>query len=254
MKKILLIAGTADARKLADQLALAGHQVFASVATAFGAETLSNPAVNLIQGKKDSEQLQELLRQITPDCLVDASHPFAQAVSENAMAACIREHVPYLRLERARTLVNHEGVHYANTFSEAAEIANAISHQTEGAAFLTIGSNHLDVFVKQIAVERLFVRVLPLINVIEKCERLGLGAGNIFAAKGPFSIAMNLAMIDHCGAGVLVSKDSGDAGGLREKLRACQQANIALVVVRRPELAYPVQFTDANELISYLER
>ena len=256
MKQILLIAGTVEGRQLAAAWAQAGHQVWASVATAYGAELLTEPGVTVLQGRRDSAQLQELLQQLHPDYLVDASHPFAQAVSENALAACRATGTPYIRLERPQQPLVHKQVRYVDSWQEAATLAATLAAADGGSILLTTGSNNLDVFVQRVAdfAQRLFVRVLPTAEVLAKCEALGLSAHNIFAAQGPFSVELNVALLRHCGASVLVSKDSGKAGGLPEKLEACIQEEAMLVLLRRPQLSYPLQFSQATDLMQYLER
>ena len=85
---------------------------------------------------------------------------------------------------------------------------------------------------------RIFARVLPDSKVIEKCERLGLDAGSIIAVKGPFSEAMNIEMLKHCNVSVMVTKDSGNAGGNDEKINAALKMSIPVIMVERPDIYY----------------
>ena len=54
------------------------------------------------------------------------------------------------------------------------------------------------------------------------------------AMQGPASAELDAALLRHLGAVVLVTKDSGAAGGLDEKLRAAELAGATAVVVERP--------------------
>ncbi len=45
----------------------------------------------------------------------------------------------------------------------------------------------------------------------------------------------NLKTIEKYGIGVLVSKDSGEAGGLYEKIESARRMNIPVILVRRPD-------------------
>jgi len=253
--KLLLIAGTSEARQLADQLVARGDQVLAAVATGVGEQLLTNPALTVLTGRKGRDEWQRLLIQTTPDYLVDASHPFAQSVSTNAMAAAEAVGVPYLRLERPDLAApQRERVHWVADYRQAACLADQLSQAKGGRVLLTVGSNQLAVFVEEIspAAQRLFARVLPTSEVLQKCEQLGLGVSNLLAAKGPFSLGMNLETIRLAEATVMVSKESGDLGGVEEKIGACGEAGIDLVLIARPRLAYPLQFDSTAALLDYL--
>ena len=52
--------------------------------------------------------------------------------------------------------------------------------------------------------------------------------------QGPFSQELNVAMLRQSGAKILVSKDTGRAGGFAEKAEAAKQAGATLLVIRRP--------------------
>ena len=256
MKSILLIAGTADARLLAGELAAAGHRVVASVATPLGAELMSTSgAATVLTGRKDGPALGAVLRQLRPDCLVDASHPFAEAVSRHAIAACAEHEIRYLRFERPRFAGEYARLHRVADHQSAAAAAAQIVAAAGGRALLTVGSSQLEVYIRSFAdpPRQLCARVLPLSAVLSRCEELGLGPGRIIAAQGPFSADLNLATIHHVDATVLVSKDSGEVGGLAAKVAACAQAGIDLVLIERPVVAYPIEFADRGELIKHLE-
>ena len=58
---------------------------------------------------------------------------------------------------------------------------------------------------------------------------------SLVAGRGPFTLEANLAAILRFGIGVLVTKESGRAGGFDAKLAAAQQANCQVIVLSRPE-------------------
>ena len=70
--------------------------------------------------------------------------------------------------------------------------------------------------------------------------------------QGPTSSELDAALLRHLGATVLVTKDSGDAGGLREKLRAAELAGATAVVVERP--AEPDAVHTTAEVLEWLAR
>ncbi|MCX7843473.1 MAG: precorrin-6A reductase [Clostridia bacterium] len=237
MKSVVVVAGTADARNIIKELVTEGIRIVATVATGFGRELLEwIPGVEAVEGRLDSEQMAELVRSNKAICLVDASHPFAVEVSVNAQEACKRCGLPYLRYERQATETVCDGVIRVKDFEAAAELAA----EYEGNILLTVGSKQLYTFVKRICdyKSRLFARVLPESRILAECEKMGLSPKNIIAIKGPFSENMNIEIIKHCNAAVVVSKDSGDTGGTAEKISAAAKAGIPLILVDRPEAAY----------------
>ena len=69
---------------------------------------------------------------------------------------------------------------------------------------------------------------------VQKAVDLGLGYKQILALQGPFSKALNLAMIKQYKIDIMVTKESGLEGGVEEKALAAREAGIELVVIRRP--------------------
>jgi cobalt-factor III methyltransferase len=59
------------------------------------------------------------------------------------------------------------------------------------------------------------------------------------AMQGPFSEAFNNALWRDQRIDCVVTKDSGEAGGFSAKARAAAALNIPLLVIRRPQVAYP---------------
>ena len=82
--------------------------------------------------------------------------------------------------------------------------------------------------------ERCYPRVLPSVEAVGKCRELGFPPGHIIAMQGPFSRALNEALIDQFAIRTLVTKDSGDAGGFQAKAAAARATGCALLVVERP--------------------
>ena len=82
--------------------------------------------------------------------------------------------------------------------------------------------------------ERLFPRVLPTREGIAACEAAGVPHRNIIAMQGPFSYALNCALMKQFSIRYLVTKDGGAVGGFAEKAQAAQDTGAQLIVVRRP--------------------
>ena len=105
---------------------------------------------------------------------------------------------------------------------------------TQGNVLLTTGAKELAAFAGLDAA-RLYPRVLPTVAGITACEGAGIPHRNIIAMQGPFTLELNLALMQQFHIHYLVTKDGGSAGGFAEKAQAAAQSGATLVVLRRPE-------------------
>ena len=223
------------------------------VATDYGEEVMEHTEyVQIRQGRLDVPEMEALMRSGDYAVVVDATHPYATAVSENVRMACKAVDMPYLRYLRdagraagSKTSDAHQstpisgrdaGADSSITWVNSAAEAAAYLETQSGNIFLTTGSKELHVFTERISDHgRLFIRVLPSASVITECRNLGMEGKQICAMQGPFSTEMNIAMLKQTDAAFLVTKDTGTTGGYPEKEQAAQQLGVRMVVIRRPE-------------------
>ena len=237
--RAVVFSGTTEGRALSKQLGALGADVLVSVATDLGAEEQgSAPGVTVRAGRLEPEEMTALLQ--GADLCIDATHPYAVEATKNIRAAAARAGVEYHRLLRAPSPLP-EG---ALVFAGAAEAARELA-RTEGNVLLTTGAKELGAF-SPIAPERCYPRVLPTREGIAACEAAGVPHRNIIAMQGPFSRALNEALIQQFEIRWLVTKDGGAAGGFAEKVQAAQSTGAQLVVLRRP----PEQGQTAQEILN----
>lgn len=237
--RAVVFSGTTEGRAFSKQLGALGADVLVSVATDLGAEEQgSAPGVTVRAGRLEPEEMTALLQ--GADLCIDATHPYAVEATKNIRAAAARAGVEYHRLLRAPSPLP-EG---ALVFAGAAEAAQELA-RTEGNVLLTTGAKELGAF-SPIAPERCYPRVLPTQEGIAACEAAGVPHRNIIAMQGPFSRALNEALIQQFEIRWLVTKDGGAAGGFAEKAQAAQSTGAQLVVLRRP----PEQGQTAQEILN----
>ena len=80
------------------------------------------------------------------------------------------------------------------------------------------------------------MRVLPTRAALEFCELAGIHPSHIIAMQGPFSPELNGALYDHFNIHVMVTKDSGSAGGLEEKVLPALAREMDIIVIDRPDV------------------
>ena len=68
-----------------------------------------------------------------------------------------------------------------------------------------------------------------------QCRAAGLPDSHILAARGPFTLEENLAVLRRYAIRSMVTKDGGAAGGFPEKLEAARRCGVAVILVRRPK-------------------
>ena len=116
-----------------------------------------------------------------------------------------------------------------------ADAAIAELKQTKGNILLTTGSKTLGQYAEALPPERIYARVLPTSGVLKSCEVLGILPGHVIAMQGPFTQALNAAMYDAYSIRVLVSKDSGDVGGVSDKVIPALNKDIQIIMIERPK-------------------
>lgn len=233
MKEILIFAGTTEGRELSEYLAAAGIAHTLCVATEYGKIVLKeHPCVKVHKGRMDREEMEIYIKNGNFGAVVDATHPYAEVVTQNIRHAMQDMDIPYLRLKRESNVTSsYEKIQY---FKDRVSCARALE-KTDGNILLTTGSKELSVFVKFIdKKERLYARVLPGIESLQLCMDCGIAGRQILALQGPFSTQMNEAMLRQYQIKWLVTKASGNAGGYQEKLDAAQNLDIPVFVIGCP--------------------
>ena len=248
---IFVVAGTQDGRELVKILLEKGYDVAASVVSRYGGELLAHACGQkcLINDRPlDQQELQAYMQEHAINMLVDASHPYAANVSANAIAACQKLSVPYIRYERDLTKLDYAKITVVHSYEEAAKAAAALGKNI----FLTTGSRNLDKFVHSpyLQAAELTARVLPTADVIAACEQLGLDAGHIVALQGP---DLNKELFCKYGAQVIITKNSGTIGGTDTKLAAAKELGLPIVLIDRPQLDYPCIGHNYDEILAFVQ-
>ena len=229
---ILLIGGTSETAPLASGLAAAGYEVLVSTATDLPLAIGDNPRISRRMGRLDEEGMAALVKKKGIRAIVDAAHPYAVAVHAATQNAAHRLGIPCLLFRRPEALTPEGPVRFAADHAAAAEMAFA-----EGLpVLLTTGSRNLAPYAE--AARRtgvpLAVRILDAPESLAACLVAGIPEDRIIAGRGPFSVEENLTAIRCFGIGVIVTKESGRAGGLDAKLVAARRENCRVIILRRP--------------------
>lgn len=244
---ILVLAGTSDGRQLIKKLIEQGIPVLASCTTGYGKSLIegmhflngNRKRLNVISEALNIEGMNRVIAKNRISLLVDATHPFAEAASMNAIEAAQHSDIPYVRFERnSAPEVKNKLIYRVKNFNDAARLA----FKAGSRVFLSIGSRNLAIFVKEARRKKknFVARILPDLEAAEKAAALGIKPDEIIAAKGPFSYKFNKAMLEEFKADCLVTKDSGKEGGTEEKIKAALKTGCKVIIVERPRVSYPL--------------
>lgn len=231
---VWIAGGTTEGRKLAHYADRWQIRAYVSVATDYGASLVpESEFVTVVTGRMDEGAMEHFLREKGIAQVIDATHPYATAVTANIRAACENVGVPYRRVtRRAGTYAQEKDCIAVRSIAEAVEV---LSH-TEGTIFLTTGSKDLDSFAKiPDYAKRIYARILPVRPSLDRALDLGYLPAHLICMQGPFSTALNAAMFAQTKAKYVVTKNSGRTGGFQEKLAAARKAGAVLVIVERVE-------------------
>ena len=196
------------------------------------ARSLLPPGTDCRVGALNRAEMLDLMQSLRPRRVIDATHPYAVQVQANIRFCCSKLDIPLTRIERPAD-AQDDWRKLVHTVRDAHEAADALT-ETEGPIFLTTGSHTLSVYTRVIPPERLYVRVLPTMESLRLCQEAGILPSHICAMQGPFSQDLNLALFKELHIRTMVTKDSGAAGGLMEKVRAALALDIDILLIRRP--------------------
>ncbi|MGW1781306.1 cobalt-precorrin-6A reductase [Streptomyces sp. NPDC002143] len=222
-RHVLVLGGTTEARELAAALtALPGLRVTTSLA---GRVTRPGPLAGDVRigGFGGAEGLADWLREQRVDAVVDATHPFAAGITANAARAAAATGLPLVVLRRPGWRPGAgDRWHEVASLRSAAELLPRVGRRV----LLTTGRLGLAAFAHLDGLHFVVRSVEPPAPPMPSDVRLVL-------ARGPFTVADELALLREHRIDVVVTKDSGGAA-TAAKLHAARELGLPVVVVRRP--------------------
>ena len=239
-----IIGGTKDSREFLDLLKnndINLNQLIVSVATEYGKKLVNEintdisaeDRLNIIQKPMDQKEMEDFIEKNKIERVFDFSHPYAVDVSKNAIEATKNKNIKYYRFEREN--LNYDN---ANSFENIDDLI-AYLENVEGNILVTLGSNNIKSFENMKNLKNIYFRILPVTISLKKLEDIGIKARNIIGLQGPFSKEFNQAIYENYNIKYMVTKESGETGGEREKLDSAKLLGITPVILRRPKIEYP---------------
>lgn len=190
------------------------------------AKLADQPVPTRVGGFGGVDGLAQFITQNAISHVIDATHPFAERMSRNAVQACAQVDVPLIALTRARWSAQPGDTwRFVATINEAAAALDTPAQNV----FLAIGRQNLAAFAGQSQHHYL----LRLVD--EPDAPLPLPDCRVVVARGPFTQDGDLALMQKHGIDVVVSKNAGGEAA-RAKLDAARALNLPVIMIERPSL------------------
>ena len=246
---IWLIGGTSDSAAIANRLAERQLACIVTVTTEAAKALYSRCAgVKIKVGQMKSGEIERLLEAESIVAIIDASHPYAVAISSQAIAAACHRNIPYLRYERPR-LDPDSAASVIELDSFSTLINGDYLHRQR--VLLTVGYKALPQFQPWQARAILFARILPSVRSFEVASEAGFTSDRLIALRPPVSAEVEKALWQQWDISLVVTKASGAAGGEAIKRSVAAELGIPLIAIARPKVAYPQQTDDLEDVLAF---
>jgi precorrin-6A/cobalt-precorrin-6A reductase len=225
--RILVLGGSSEASALARLLA--GRPEIEATLSLAGrtAHPARAPIALRSGGFGGAAGLADYLTSREVEAVIDATHPFAARMSQNAKAACAQIGLPLVALTRPpwKPLAADHWIEVGDAMEAAAALG-----ETARRAFLTVGRLSLPAFGA--APQHHY-----LIRAIDKPRELeALPRHELVLARPPFVMEDEQRLMLRAKIDILVSKNSGGAATYAT-IAAARQLRLPVVMIRRPEPA-----------------
>jgi precorrin-6A/cobalt-precorrin-6A reductase len=241
--RILILGGTAGARELAGVLAKRKNLAVTLSLAGRTAEPLEQPVPVRSGGFGGAEGLASYLRAERIDVLIDATHPYAAAISANAADAARMARVRLIALRRAPwRKVQGDVWTEVDTMEHAAEALGKAPRRV----FLALGRKELHPF--EAAPQHVY-----LVRSVDPVDPpLAVPHAIYVTARGPFSEEEDRALLERHRIDVIVAKNSG-GDATYGKIAAARALHLPVIMLKRPALPQAESVNSVKDALAWLD-
>ncbi|MBY2930597.1 cobalt-precorrin-6A reductase [Sphingomonadales bacterium 56] len=242
MRNILILGGTMEASALARALAERGEQATLSYAGRTG-NPRAQPVPIRVGGFGGADGLAAFLKAGAFTHLVDATHPFAAAISANAAAAARASDVAHLMLTRPEWQAVD-----GDRWTHVPDIASAV-RALDGPprrVMLALGRMHVEAFAAQ-PQHQYLLRFVDAPDAPPTLLR-----HHLLVDRGPFTPAGDLALMRDHGIDLVVAKNAGGEGA-RAKIDAARALGLPVIMIDRPPMPQARAVHDIGDVLAWID-
>lgn len=219
---LLLLGGTAEARRIAASLA-GRHPVLASLAGAVR-EIGDYPVPTRTGGFGGAEGFLATLEHQGITAVLDATHPFAARITDRSARLCRDRGVPYARLSRPEWSPGAGDIWH--TVAKAEEAAALTP--TGARVFLATGAQEVGRYTALDGRTEVFCRRAESID-----QPFPFSSGRWIVGRGPFDPDEETALFQLLAIDWIIAKNAG-GNGARAKLDAARALGLPVAMIARP--------------------
>lgn len=243
MRRILILGGTTEARRLAERLA---ERADLAVTVSLAGRTTAPPAQAApvrTGGFGGVQGLADYLTTERIDVLIDATHPYAANISANAAEAAAVTRVPLLALRRPPWVPR-----FGDRWTEVADPAAAVQAlgPSPRRVFLALGRNDIGCFA-QAPQHFYLVRSVDPVH-----PPLAVSRASYVTGRGPFTEADDRALLRAHAIDIVVAKNSGGTATYG-KMAAARALGLAVILLRRPALPETPAVETVEDAVTWLD-
>ena len=250
-QNIWLIGGTTESIAITNHLKAYESCTIITVATAT-ARSLYPDHFQVKVGCLNTWQMEVFCQQNKIGAIIDASHPYAVEVSQNAIATAQSLNLPYLRYERmsVESSVKSDRITVLDSFETLLK-GNYLNNQR---VLLTIGCKVLPLFKSWHQRAQLWARILPKPESLQIALASGFTSERLICLRPPINLELETALWRQWQISLVVTKASGKAGGEEIKIQVAEKLDIPLIIISRPKISYPQQTSCINEVVVFCHK
>jgi precorrin-6A/cobalt-precorrin-6A reductase len=242
---IWLIGGTQESRAIAQVLSAHSYPWVVTVTRPSAVQLYEGLPGQVMVGILTPERLAQFLQEQAINCIVDASHPFAPVISRQAMATGL----PYLRFERPEIPIEAPA-QVLPDFDQVLQPEYLGGHRV----LLTVGVKALPLFAPWHSQAKLWARILPTPEAEEQALRAGFAPECLIPSRLPLTYEQEYQLWQRLQIDTVITKASGEAGGVAIKQAVAKALGVKLMVIARPLIKYPLQTDDLEVVQAFCEQ
>ena len=226
MQRILILGGTAEARRLAERLAARADLAVTLSLAGRTASPAAQPVPVRIGGFGGAQGLADYLSVERMNLLIDATHPYAATISANAARAAELANIPLLAVRRPPwvPVAGDRWVEIAGVQGAVRALGSAPRR-----VFLALGRKEIAPFAGAPQHHYLVRSVDPV------DPPLAVPHAIYVTGRGPFDEADDRALLAAHRIEMVVAKNSGGAATYG-KIAAARALGLSVILLRRPAL------------------